>query len=52
MRKESESRIEYLAHHDALTGLANRTIFHHFPDRALDQARREGRTLALFLPRS
>jgi len=48
-RKESELRIEYLAHHDALTGLANRTIFQDFLTRALEQARRRRRTLALLL---
>jgi diguanylate cyclase (GGDEF)-like protein/PAS domain S-box-containing protein len=48
-RKESELRIEYLAHHDALTGLANRIIFQEFLTRALEQARRRQRTLALLL---
>ncbi len=48
-RKESELRIEYLAHHDALTGLGNRIIFQDFLTRALEQARRRQRTLALLL---
>ena len=48
-RKESELRIEYLAHHDTLTGLANRVIFQDFLARSLEQARRRGRTLALHL---
>jgi diguanylate cyclase (GGDEF)-like protein/PAS domain S-box-containing protein len=48
-RKESERQIEYLAHHDALTGLANRIVFQDHLARALEQARRGGRTLALHL---
>jgi diguanylate cyclase (GGDEF)-like protein/PAS domain S-box-containing protein len=48
-RKESERRIEYLAHHDALTGLANRVVFQESLARALEQARRGGRMLALLL---
>ena len=48
-RKESELRIEYLAHHDTLTGLANRIIFQDFLTRSLEQARRRGRMLALHL---
>jgi len=48
-RKESEQQIEYLAHHDALTGLANRIVFQDHLSRALEQARRWGRTLALLL---
>ena len=48
-RKESEMRIEYLAHHDTLTGLANRIIFQDFLTRSLEQARRRGRMLALHL---
>jgi diguanylate cyclase (GGDEF)-like protein/PAS domain S-box-containing protein len=48
-RKESERRIEHLAHHDALTGLANRVVFQDSLARALEQARRGGRMLALLL---
>ncbi len=48
-RKESELRIEYLAHHDPLTGLANRIVFQDFLPRAMEEARRRGRTLALHL---
>jgi len=48
-RKQSELRIEYLAHHDALTGLANRVIFQDFLTRSLEQSRRRRRTLALLL---
>jgi len=48
-RKDSELRIDYLAHHDALTGLANRIIFQDFLTRAMQEARRRRRSLALLL---
>jgi diguanylate cyclase (GGDEF)-like protein/PAS domain S-box-containing protein len=48
-RRESEQQIEYLAHHDALTGLANRIVFQDYLGHALEQAQRLGRTLALLL---
>ena len=41
-RKEAEEQIAYLAYHDALTGLANRSLFRDRFDIALAQARRSG----------
>jgi diguanylate cyclase (GGDEF)-like protein/PAS domain S-box-containing protein len=40
-RKEAEARIRYLAHHDALTGLANRTLLADRLNVAISHARRE-----------
>lgn len=46
-RKEAEARVEYLAYHDALTGLPNRTLFEDRLKQAILQARRNARLLAL-----
>ncbi|MGJ7462309.1 EAL domain-containing protein [Halomonas sp. MA07-2] len=45
--KESQRKVEYLATHDALTGLPNRTLFQDRLDLALAQARRSESPLAL-----
>jgi diguanylate cyclase (GGDEF)-like protein/PAS domain S-box-containing protein len=41
-RKQAEARIAYMAHHDALTGLPNRVLFHERLDAALARVRRAG----------
>lgn len=41
-QKEAEARIEYLAYHDALTGLANRALFDVQLELAIAHARRSG----------
>jgi len=46
-RKQAQERIRYLAYHDALTGLPNRTFLEDRLATTLAQARRKGRTLAL-----
>ncbi|WP_299820193.1 EAL domain-containing protein [uncultured Jannaschia sp.] len=46
-RRRAEARMEYLAHHDELTGLPNRTTFRKELDRALAFVRRGGE-LAVF----
>jgi diguanylate cyclase (GGDEF)-like protein/PAS domain S-box-containing protein len=46
-RKAYEARIEYLADHDALTGLANRNLLGDRVTQAMAQARRHNRNLAL-----
>jgi diguanylate cyclase (GGDEF)-like protein/PAS domain S-box-containing protein len=46
-RKQAEMRIAHLAHHDPLTCLPNRTLFHERLEKALRRTRAEGRQLAL-----
>ena len=46
-RKEAESRILFLAHHDALTGLANRAFFGLRFEDEIARAQRSGALLAL-----
>jgi diguanylate cyclase (GGDEF)-like protein len=48
-RKNSEIRIEQLAHFDGLTGLANRNLFKERLDAALSRHRRLGTEFAVFL---
>ncbi|GAB4346235.1 MAG: hypothetical protein Kow006_04440 [Gammaproteobacteria bacterium] len=45
--KESERRLEHLAHHDPLTDLPNRLLFRARLEHAIQQARRKGRKLAV-----
>lgn len=47
VRKAAEHRLEHLAHHDPLTGLPNRLAFGHQLERAIAQATRRQRRLAL-----
>jgi len=46
-RKALEARLQWQAHHDALTDLPNRFLFGDRLDRAIEAARRHGRSLAL-----
>jgi len=46
-RKQSESRIAHLAHHDSLTGLPNRVLFREQLERALGAVRASGQRVAL-----
>lgn len=49
-RMEAEQRIWHIAHHDALTGLPNRSLLHDRLDQALTQAvRSEHRLAVMFL---
>jgi diguanylate cyclase (GGDEF)-like protein/PAS domain S-box-containing protein len=47
-RKRAEERIEYLATHDALTGLPNRSMFSQLLNHAIQSAQRHKRQLAVF----
>lgn len=46
-RKKSQERIEHLAHHDALTGLGNRLLFHAQLSEALEHRQRHGGNVAV-----
>ena len=46
-RKDAERQILHLAHHDTLTGLANRFSLHQRLDQAVALARRDDRSLAV-----
>ena len=46
-RMEAEQRIWHIAHHDALTGLPNRSLLHDRLDQALTQATRSEHRLAV-----
>ncbi|MDQ2075979.1 EAL domain-containing protein [Marinimicrobium sp. ABcell2] len=46
-RKSSEERVQYLATHDSLTGLPNRTMFSQILNISIESARRYGRKLAV-----
>jgi diguanylate cyclase (GGDEF)-like protein len=48
-QRRTEARIEHMAHHDALTGLANRVLFHIRLDEAMVRCRRGERFAVLYL---
>ena len=48
-RKQAEEQVRYLAHHDTLTGLANRNSFYSQLDAAIEAQRTGARHLALLL---
>lgn len=47
-RKRAEERLYHMAHHDALTGLANRELFTRLLEQALADAERSHKPLAVF----
>jgi diguanylate cyclase (GGDEF)-like protein len=46
-RRHSEARTQYLAYHDALTGLGNRLLFREELERAIGEARAAGESVAI-----
>ncbi len=47
-RRVAEERIRFLAHHDVLTGLANRFLLQQVLGRELESSKRDGQGLAIF----
>ncbi|MDO6750133.1 diguanylate cyclase domain-containing protein, partial [Gilvimarinus sp. 1_MG-2023] len=47
--RKIQNNLEFVAHHDALTGLPNHTLLSKKADYALRLARRQGGSLALLL---
>ncbi|MCF6154702.1 MAG: diguanylate cyclase [Candidatus Brocadia sp.] len=48
-RRQSESRITYMAYHDTLTNLPNRNLFHDRLKVAIVQAKRNGKMVAVMI---
>lgn len=48
-RRQSETRITYMAYHDTLTNLPNRNLFHDRLKVAIVQAKRSGRMVAVMI---
>ncbi|WP_417805876.1 EAL and GGDEF domain-containing protein [Thalassospira lucentensis] len=48
-RKRSEARIQFLAHHDGLTGLPNRTLFQERLAHAVETSKRDRRNFVLMM---
>ncbi len=46
-RKDTEAQLAYMARHDQLTGLVNRSLFHDYVDQALSRTSRSERIMAL-----
>lgn len=46
-RKRTEAQLAYMARHDQLTGLVNRSLFHDYVDQALSRTSRSDRIMAL-----
>ena len=46
-KRQAEARIDHMAHHDALTGLANRVLFNNCLEDALARVRRDREKLAV-----
>ncbi len=46
--KEKSTALDYQAHHDALTGLPNRTLYHDRVDQAIQKAKRLDKKFTLF----
>ncbi len=46
-RKRAETQLAYMARHDQLTGLVNRSLFHDYVDQALSRTSRSDRIMAL-----